>query len=63
VKLNPRLLWLLATVLFSWCSTATEPLKWAIGHVPPYIYIEEDGQPYGIHAEIIKNILKHPKTS
>lgn len=59
MKLNCRLILLLAFLIFSWRSSATEPLKWAYGHVPPYIYMGDDLKPYGIHAEIIKNILKH----
>jgi hypothetical protein len=50
---------LLGFLLVSWLSAANEPLKWVYGHVPPYIYMGDDLNPYGFHAEIIKNILKH----
>lgn len=59
MKFHNRFLFLLIIVFCSNYSSATETLEWAFGHVPPYIYMEKDGQPYGIHAEIIKNILKH----
>lgn len=50
---------LLSFLLFSCHSAADEQLKWVYGHVPPYIFMGEDFKPYGFHAEIIKNILKH----
>ena len=59
MKLHNKLLFFLVIVLFSKHLIANEPLQWAFGHVPPYIYMQDDGQPYGIHAEIVKNILKH----
>lgn len=59
VTLYYRFFLLLIALIFSKPVTASEPLKWVYGHVPPYIYMGEDFKPYGFHADIIKNILKH----
>jgi polar amino acid transport system substrate-binding protein len=59
VKLLYRSLFLLAIVLVPLRSTASEPLIWGYGHFPPYLYMQEDGQPHGPYADIVKNILKH----
>jgi polar amino acid transport system substrate-binding protein len=59
LKLYWKLFFLFAIVFVSSRIRASEPLTWVYGHFPPYIYIEENGQPYGIHAELLKNILKH----
>lgn len=39
--------------------SASEPLVWGYGDFRPYLYMHEDGQPYGPYADIVKNVFKH----
>ena len=40
-------------------SNANEPVIWGYGHFPPYLYRQENGQPFGPYADIVKSIFKH----
>lgn len=59
LKLHPNSLFLLFIFIVPVWSHADEPLTWGYGHFPPYLYMQEDGQPHGPYADIVKSIFKH----
>lgn len=59
LKLHPKLLFLLFIFIVPMWSRASEPLIWGYGHFPPYLYMQEDGQPKGPYADIVKSVFKH----
>lgn len=40
-------------------SFANEPIIWGFGNFPPYLYMDDDGQPHGPYADVVTNLFKH----